>query len=384
MRLTISVKRLPAVRCFIRMFSAQGGTASPQTAADENDVLFEEIGSTGIIELNRPKALNALNLSMVQKIYPKLKEWEKTKNLVMIKGSGEKAFCAGGDVKSLVLALDREGGDQLGKDFFRAEYTLNHLIGTYKKPYVALIHGIVMGGGVGLSVHGKYRIATEKTLFAMPETAIGLYPDVGGSYFLPRLKGKLGLYLGLTGHRLKGADVSLAGIATHYVPSEELEEVTKKLISNDSDIDGILNQYSSANLKQEFSLAAHIDLINECFSAPTVENILERLKQDGSEWSQKVLENLNKMSPTSLKVTKKVIEEGAEKSLRECLETEYRLSCRYLMKNSDFAEGVRALLIDKDQNPSWKPKTLEEVSKLDVTWRFAPIGRDNELELSKL
>lgn len=163
-------------------------------------VLAEEVNDKGVLTLNRPKALNALNLEMVQKAYEVLIRWQDTKSLVIVKGAGEKAFCAGGDVKGLVEARDVAAG----KKFFRHEYTLNHLIGTYKIPYIAVIDGITMGGGVGVSVHGKYRIATERTLFAMPETAIGLFPDVGGSYFLPRLQGKLGAYLGLTGFRLKG------------------------------------------------------------------------------------------------------------------------------------------------------------------------------------
>lgn len=163
-------------------------------------VLAQEFGDKGVLTWNRPKSLNALNLEMVQQAYEVLLKWQDTKSLVIVKGAGEKAFCAGGDVKGLVESRDVDAG----KKFFKNEYTLDHLIGTYKIPYIALIDGITMGGGVGVSVHGKYRIATERTLFAMPETAIGLFPDVGGSYFLPRLQGKLGTYLGLTGFRLKG------------------------------------------------------------------------------------------------------------------------------------------------------------------------------------
>ncbi|XP_016842356.1 3-hydroxyisobutyryl-CoA hydrolase, mitochondrial [Nasonia vitripennis] len=375
------VSRLLGARASVRMFSAPSGTAA---STEESDVLLQEVGSSGVIVLNRPKALNALNLSMVQKIYPVLKEWESSKKLVVIKATGDKAFCAGGDVKSLVTALGQPGGDQLGKDFFRHEYTLNHLIGTYKKPYVALIHGITMGGGVGLSVHGKYRIATEKTLFAMPETAIGLFPDVGGTYFLSKLKGKLGLFLGLTGHRLKGVDVLLAGIATHYVPSEKLEAVTRELLENNSNVDEILKQYSSENVEQKFSLSPHIELINECFSAPTVEDIISSLEANKSEWAQQIAETLNKVSPTALKVTKKAIEEGSNKTLAESLVTEYRLACACLNKDSDFAEGVRALLIDKDQTPKWNPKSLKEVTNEFVEQRFAPLPSQNELILSKL
>lgn len=170
------------------------------TGVSSDLVLAEEINDAGVLTLNRPKSLNALNLEMVQNAYEILSRWQDTRTLVIVKGAGEKAFCAGGDVKGLI----EDGSVAEGKKFFRHEYTLDHLIGTYKIPYIALIDGIVMGGGVGLSVHGKYRIATERTLFAMPETAIGLFPDVGGTYFLPRLQGKLGVYLGLTGFRLKG------------------------------------------------------------------------------------------------------------------------------------------------------------------------------------
>lgn len=166
-------------------------------------VLVSETDTAGVITLNRPKALNALNLEMVQKISEPLQRWQNMKSLVIVKGVNGKSFCAGGDVRSLVETRDVAAG----KRFFNAEYTLNHLIGTYRLPYVALIDGIVMGGGVGISVHGKYRVATERTLFAMPETIIGLFPDVGGSYFLPKLDGKLGLYLGLTGYKLKGTFV---------------------------------------------------------------------------------------------------------------------------------------------------------------------------------
>lgn len=177
-------------------------------------VLTEEFGRTGVITLNRQKALNAINLEMVRKIYEPLKKWENSMKLVIIKGAGEKSFCAGGDVRTLV----ENGLTEDSISFFREEYTLNHLIGTYKIPYVAFIDGITMGGGVGLSVHGKYRVATERTLYAMPETAIGLFPDVGGSHFLPRLKGKIGLYLGLTGFRLKGILLQIFFyIITNYI-----------------------------------------------------------------------------------------------------------------------------------------------------------------------
>ncbi|XP_014472873.1 PREDICTED: 3-hydroxyisobutyryl-CoA hydrolase, mitochondrial [Dinoponera quadriceps] len=347
----------------------------------EDDVLMKDVEDCGVIVLNRPKALNSLSISMLSKIQPILKEWESSKRLVMIEGAGDKAFCAGGDIKALVLTLNQPNGHTYGQKFFKNEYSVNHHISVYKKPYIAFMSGVTMGGGVGLSVHGKYRIATEKTLFAMPETMIGLFPDVGGTYFLPRLKGKLGLFLGLTGHRLKGVDVLLAGIATHYVPSEKLADLKRDLLTSpSSSIDNILNQYQP-KLNHEFSLTRHMSQIDHCFSAPNVEEIIERLKEDNSEWAQKNLEIILKVSPTSLKVTKKAIDEGKERSLAECLKIEYRLTCTTLKKESDFYEGVRALLIDKDQKPIWKPSTLAEVTEEYINKRFAPLPADLELEL---
>ncbi|XP_012535910.1 3-hydroxyisobutyryl-CoA hydrolase, mitochondrial isoform X2 [Monomorium pharaonis] len=346
-----------------------------------DDVLVKDVGDNGVIVLNRPKALNAVNLSMVQKIYSILKQWESSKKLVIIEGAGDKAFCAGGDVKSLVMALNEPKGELLGEEFFRREYTLNYFIGTYKNPYIAIINGITMGGGVGLSVHGKYRIATEKTLFAMPETAIGLFPDVGATYFLSRLKGKLGIYLGLTGHRLKGIDVLLAGIATHFVPSEKLVDLKRDLLMlRDVDIEPVLNKYQP-KLNHEFSLAPHMSQIENCFSASSIEEIIERLKKDNSDWAQKNMKVLLKMSPSSLKITKKAIDEGKGKSLADCLKIEYRLACTALSRDGDFYEGVRALLVDKDQKPVWNPRSLADVTDEYVNKRFAVLPADKELQL---
>lgn len=303
----------------------------------ENDVLFNEIGDKGIITLNRPKALNALDTSMVNKLYPTLAKWQTQKSLVIIKGAGGKAFCAGGDVKSLALA-GLKGDRSIGEKFFKEEYKTNGLIGNYKIPYVAFISGIVMGGGVGLSVHGKYRVATETTTFAMPETQIGLFPDVGGSYFLPRLPGKLGLYLALTGYRLKGVDVLKAGIATHFCDSKKLDEVESDLIkcADEAAIKKVLEKHN--DIKGEFSLSPHLQQINRCFSGDSVEEIIARLEKDGSEWAKKTIETLNKMSPTSLKVTVKLLGLGANLNLDQCLQMEYRLAVNCLA-NTDFYEG---------------------------------------------
>lgn len=237
--------------------------------------------------MNRPKALNAINLEMVRKIYKHLKKCETTKSLMIIKGTGEKSFCAGGDVRAVVEA----GPTEESKNFFREEYTTNALIGNYKIPYIALIDGITMGGGVGLSVHGKYRVATERTLFAMPETAIGLFPDVGGSYFLPRLEGKLGLYLGLTGQRLKGEDVLKAGIATHFCESSKLSDLESALLNcpDADEVPDILSKFNMPSSKP-FVLSSHLEQINKCFAGESVEDIIENLKKDGSEWASKTLQ----------------------------------------------------------------------------------------------
>ncbi|XP_012583148.1 PREDICTED: 3-hydroxyisobutyryl-CoA hydrolase, mitochondrial isoform X2 [Condylura cristata] len=274
------------------------------------EVLLERKGCAGVITLNRPKYLNALNLNMIRQIYPQLKKWEQDPGtfLIIIKGTGGKAFCAGGDIKAVSEA--GKAKQKLAQDFFREEYMLNSAIESCQKPYVALIHGITMGGGVGLSVHGQFRVATEKSLFAMPETAIGLFPDVGGGYFLPRLQGKLGYFLALTGFRLKGRDVYRAGIATHFVDSEKV---------------------------------------------------------------------INRMSPTSLKITLRQLMEGSSKTLKEVLTMEYRLS-QYCMGGHDFHEGVRAVLIDKDQNPKWKPNDLKEVTDEELNNHFKSLG-SNDLKL---
>ncbi|NXQ09649.1 HIBCH protein, partial [Peucedramus taeniatus] len=347
------------------------------------EVLLEKKGGAGIITLNRPKALNALNLPMIQKIYPQIKTWEQDPEtfLIIIKGTGGKAFCAGGDIRAITEA--GKVGDKLIQDFFMGEYRLNNAIGTCKKPYVALIDGITMGGGVGVSVHGHFRVATEKTVFAMPETAIGLFPDVGGGYFLPRLSGKIGYYLALTGCRLKGRDVLKVGIATHFVESEKLPALEKELIALKSPskekIADLLNSYHmkcTIDQEKEFSLDEHMEKINSLFSANSMEEIVKKLKQDGSPFAMKQLETINKMSPTSLKLTLRQLREGASMSLQEVLRMEYRLS-QACMKGHDFYEGVRAVLIDKDQSPKWKPAALEEVSDEYVDNCFKPLGNDD-------
>ncbi|KAM5151584.1 3-hydroxyisobutyryl-CoA hydrolase, mitochondrial [Mantella aurantiaca] len=368
---------------FNRLHIISQHLAMSSHSPSEAEVLLEKSGCAAVITMNRPKALNALNLNMARHIYQQIKLWEEDPDtfLVIIKGSGGKAFCAGGDIIAVTNA--GRSRDRFAQDFFREEYILNNAIGTYKKPYIALIDGITMGGGVGLSVHGHFRVASEKTLFAMPETAIGLFPDVGGGYFLPRLPGKLGLYIALTGFRLKGRDVQKAGIATHFVESEKIPSLEKDLTSlkrpSKKDVAEVLDTYqtkSTAGEEKPFILAEHMDKINSLFTANSVEEIFENLKKDGSPFAQQQLQILSKMSPTSLKITFRQLKNGSSLTLQEVLTMEYRLS-QACMRGHDFYEGVRAVLIDKDQNPKWKPERLEDVTNEYLDSCFASLGRDD-------
>ncbi|GMS87511.1 hypothetical protein PENTCL1PPCAC_9686, partial [Pristionchus entomophagus] len=356
------------------------------SAACRDEVLAESVGSKRVVTLNRPKALNALNLNMVRELYPLMKKWDDGGHvsLVIVKGAGGKAFCAGGDVVAVTKsALDAKAGgpSTMHKDFFREEYQLNHLIGTLSKPYVALIDGITLGGGCGLSVNGRFRVATERTMLAMPETALGLFPDVGGSYFLSRLKNNLGLYLALTGYRLMGADAFHSGLATHFVNSADIPALEQALLAIEHPTDASIEQTIRSFQPKEiapFSLEEKLPIIRELFHARTVEEIVANLEKHGDEWAKKTVATLKKMSPTSLKVTMQQIERGARTSYAKVFTMEYRMTQRF-MEGVDFHEGCRAILIDKCRNPKWSPATLEEVSDDYVETYFAPLPHASEL-----
>lgn len=360
---------------------------SSSSTSEEPPVLTERKGDKGILILNRPKALNAVNPDMAHILYSQLKVWDSDSEIkmVVIKSSSEKAFCAGGDVKRLVLdPVDPEKG----KTFFRTEYTLNNLIGSLSVPFVALIDGIVMGGGCGLSIHGNFRVVTEKALFAMPETAIGLFPDVGASHFLNKLPGSLGMYFGLTGQRLAGLDLFKAGIATHFVPSDKIQTLEDDILRLEKPdllkIDRVLTKYQEQwqdDFRREFSLKPHIGRINSIFGqANTVEEIIAGLEKDNSEWARKHIELLAKMSPTSLKLTFEELRRGKSLTLPECLKMEYRLACR-ASEQKDFYEGVRALLVEKHNKPRWDPAKLEDVKDSDIQAYFEPLPYNLELQL---
>ena len=350
--------------------------------SEDAEVLFEKRGGVGLITLNRPKALNALNQPMVLDIHPKMIEWADDDDVqaVVIQAAGEKAFCAGGDI----LWLRNNGLEDrpTALSFFWDEYRLNRYIKTYPKPYIAFIDGITMGGGCGLSVHGDYRVATERTTYAMPETGIGLFPDVGGSYFMPRCPGETGMYSALTGDRLRPADAVHLGIATHYTPSEKLDDLLKTLVetdlSEDGKIEAILADFNEdAGVSDVKLLQGQIDVV---FRENSVEAILETLKLNGSNWATKTLDTLMVKSPSSVKVTYRQMREGAKLDFDDCMRMEYRIVTE-VMAGHDFYEGVRAVIVDKDNAPKWAPDTFDAVMDADVDRYFQPLG-DGDLHFN--
>jgi enoyl-CoA hydratase/carnithine racemase len=335
------------------------------------EVLLERRGALGVITLNRPRALNALTLDMIHAMTARLGDWAADPSVatVLIRGAGDKAFCAGGDIRALV----EPDNEAYIAGFFRDEYRLDRLIFRYPKPYVALLDGIVMGGGVGVSVNGAFRIATEATLFAMPETGIGMYPDVGGSYFLPRCPGETGMYLGLTGHRLRAADCLYAGIADVQIGAAGHAALIDRLASGESP-DAVLRDL--AEPPEPAPLAGHHAAIDRCFAGDSVEEIVAALEGEGGDWAARTLETLAAKSPFALKVAFRQLREGRALDFEAAMAMEYRLSQR-VVPGQDFREGVRAVVVDKDQAPRWDPATLAEVSDDMVAACFAPLdGRE--------
>lgn len=309
---------------------------------------------TGVLALDRPEALNALDLTMVRAMTAALEEWcrDDTVHAVLVVSTSPKAFCAGGDIRSIRQA-GLNGDDAAVREYFAAEYTLNALIAAYPKPYIALIDGYALGGGLGVSVHGSIRVVTERASLAMPETAIGFFPDIGASHFLPRLPGALGSYLGLTGARVSAAAAVECGLATHYVHSTDIAELEDALCGQEGgDPAAVLARFATVAPASE--LRAHRDAIDRCFSAATVDEVFERLSAEGGDWAGETLAVLRRMSPTALRVTARLLGLGAGSSLAECLERELDQACR-TARTHDFAEGVRAALVDKDRDPHWAP-----------------------------
>lgn len=345
-----------------------------------DEIIARKTGQIGRITLNRPKALNALSMDMVHAMIKALLAWQDDDSVkaVVVDGEGEKGFCAGGDIRMLHDS-GKAGGEEAWR-FWHDEYQLNTLIKEYPKPYIALIDGITMGGGVGISVHGSHRVAGDRTMLAMPETGIGFYPDVGGTYFLPRLAGETGMWMGLTGVRLKAADCVATGIATHYTPSADLPGLIKALegadLSDEDALEVILEEYSGD--PGDSDLAVTRGLIDAAFAGDDVAAMVARISEAGDSWSQKQAKIIATKSPTSLKLTCAAIRSGAGKSFEDVMRQELRLST-HCLDGVDFYEGVRAVIIDKDNAPNWSPATLDGVDDAAIAAYLKPLTDEKEL-----
>jgi enoyl-CoA hydratase/carnithine racemase len=346
-----------------------------------SEILFERRGAAGLVTLNRPKALNAVTHHMVRALGAQLDGWKHDPGVtrVVVTAAGERAFSAGGDLRQ-VTSLGQAGRHEEALVFWREEYTLNAAIKHYPKPYVALIDGIVMGGGVGVSVHGSHRVAGDRFLFAMPEVGIGFFPDVGATWFLPRLPGEIGTYCALTAERLKTADGVAAGVATHHVRSQRLAELTDALCGN-VPVDAVLAAF--ADPPQQGPVLARRGRIDRVFAADRVEDILARLdaEADGAdaEWARATAATMRAKAPLSLKVALAQMRRGKQWSFDECMQAEFRIVSR-VIHGHDFYEGVRAVILDKDNAPSWRPATLAAVDDAEVERHFAALG-EKELRL---
>lgn len=350
--------------------------------ATTDEVLIRVEGRAGRITLNRPKALNALTLGMVRAIWPALLQWkdDPAVELVILDGAGERGLCAGGDVRWLYDSRARGIDEALA--FWREEYALNSLIHRFSKPIVPVMDGIVMGGGIGLSAHvqGGTRVVTERSTLAMPETTIGLIPDVGGTWLLGRAPGRFGEYLGLVGERMHGAGTIFSGFADVFVQSAKLEAVKAALCAaRAADVKDVIAQFAEA--PPHSNLAGHADEINRMFSEPTVPAIVDALAHEDSEWATKTRAALLARSPKAMAATLAAIR-GARKlgSLEEALNVELRL-CIHLFEDGEFAEGVRALLVDKDKSPRWTPPGIADVTAPMIDALFAPLPAAQELGL---
>lgn len=336
------------------------------------------------ITLNRPAALNALSLDMIVQLHSDLKQFaaDAAVNAVLIKGAGEKAFCAGGDIRAIYESY--RNGDSLHRDFFVTEYPLDYLLHAYPKPYVAVLDGIVMGGGMGISQGSRLRIVGDRTRMAMPEVAIGFFPDVGASYFLSRLNGALGPYLALTGVQIRASDALYAGLADVYLPragvdllETELAALTWSAAHGSADwraaIDGVIQKLAGVALPPA-PLAAIRPAIDQHFAAASVPGLLRSLEGERRpqfmEWAQQTLDLINTRSPTMLAVTLEQLRRGKSMTLAECLRMELGL-VHHCFTQGDFIEGVRAMIIDKDNTPMWRPRRIEEVNDASVEAMFA-------------
>ncbi|HEV2365127.1 MAG TPA: enoyl-CoA hydratase/isomerase family protein [Caulobacteraceae bacterium] len=342
-----------------------------------SEVLIRRQGAVGRLTLNRPQALGALTTNMCKRMIEALLAWRADDGvrLVLIDHAGERGFCAGGDIRALERSAKTDGG-AAARSFFQTEYRLDHLIFAYPKPVATIMDGVVMGGGVGISWTARYRIATERTQFAMPETGIGLFPDVGGSWFLSRLHGAAGAWLAMTGSRLKAAGLEILGIATDVTPSSGLEELKTAIVADPDAIETILTEKEADPGRSK--MIEHHDDIDRLFGGDKVEDITARLEADGSDWALAQRGMMAQKSPTSLKVALRQLQLGrAMTDFAQAMAMEMRIAARLVMGH-DFAEGVRAVILDKDNAPRWRPQRLAEVTEAVVEAIFAPLPPDQE------
>ncbi|MDO8324310.1 MAG: enoyl-CoA hydratase/isomerase family protein [Phenylobacterium sp.] len=340
----------------------------------DDEVLVRIEGRVGRLTLNRPQALHALTTRMCEILTEALLAWkdDPAVALVLLDHSGERGFCAGGDIRMLAESGAADG--KAAREFFFKEYRLNHLLFSYAKPVVAIMDGVTMGGGVGLAAPSQYRVATERTTFAMPETGIGLFPDVGGGWFLSRMPGHIGLWLALTGARLKAADCELVGIATDYIPSDQIEAFKSALIADPAAVETLLTEFEGDAGRPR--LAEHQDEIERIFGLASVEAIVEALQHSDTDWSDDQLKALASKSPQTLKVAFRQLALGRKAtSFAENMEMEYRIGARVVQRH-DFIEGVRAVIVEKDNAPKWSPATLEGVTEPMLDDIFAPLPSD--------
>jgi enoyl-CoA hydratase len=340
------------------------------------EVLARVEGRVGRLTLNRPKALHALTTNMCRLMTGALRAWREDPavELVLLDHSGERGFCAGGDIR--MLAESGAGDGMTAREFFFTEYRLNHLLFHYPKTTVAIMDGITMGGGVGLSRPCRFRVATERTTFAMPETGIGLFPDVGGGWYLPRMPDHIGLWLALTGARIKAADCELVGVATDFVESGKVEALTAAIVADPAAVETLLTEYEGDAGRP--MLAAHQDEIARLFSQDSVEAIVAALKASGSEWARDQLAVLGAKSPQTMKVAFRQLRLGGQAaSFAENMAMEYRIGARVVQRR-DFLEGVRAVIVEKDNAPRWDPPTLGGVTEAMLDAIFAPLPSAEE------
>jgi enoyl-CoA hydratase len=342
-----------------------------------DEIIFERRGGLGVVRLNRPNALNTLSLGMYRAFAPQLVAWgdDPAVHAIVVMGEGGRAFCAGGDVRAIYDARYNPGSESA--DFFREEYWLIAHVHHFPKPYIALMDGIVMGGGVGISINGSYRIVTEKTLLAMPEVHIGLFPDVGATRFLNRCPGRVGLYLALTGRRIGGVDALYCGFATHYVPRERLPALVDALVGTawtpaaSKPVDAVLARFAAD--PGPAPLAAIRNDVDRIFAASSVEAIIAELEGATADWAKEARAAMVRASPLSLKITFEQLRRGQGMNLESALALEYRLT-QQVLAGHDFFEGVRAVLVDKDNAPQWSPASLVAVTPQMVAAHFAPLG----------